>query len=261
VTNTSRPLGALLNYYEHHLGDYLRDTAHLSMLEDGAYRRLLDLYYTREAPLPANLDAVCRLIRARSDDDKAAVMVVLDEFFVRTDEGYRLKRCDSEIDLFHEKVEKKRAAANARWASTCNAPAYAPAYAPAMQMECPPVSSLQSPDTSLQSKNKTQSADKPRAAKRMPADWNWSPEALRAIRAECPDVDFDLEMRRLRDYEFGRGRSDWDAVARNWMREEQKKARKNGKARPTRYEENRQRLAAWNPEEAITNPLLLERKP
>jgi len=27
-----------MNYYEHHLGDYVRDTAHLSMLEDGACR-------------------------------------------------------------------------------------------------------------------------------------------------------------------------------------------------------------------------------
>lgn len=24
-----------MNYYEHHLGDYLRDTAHLSMIEAG----------------------------------------------------------------------------------------------------------------------------------------------------------------------------------------------------------------------------------
>lgn len=42
-----------MNFYEHHLGDYMRDTAHLSMIEDAAYRRLLDAYYIREAPLPA----------------------------------------------------------------------------------------------------------------------------------------------------------------------------------------------------------------
>ena len=30
-----------MNYYERHLGDYARDTAHLSMMEHGAYGLLL----------------------------------------------------------------------------------------------------------------------------------------------------------------------------------------------------------------------------
>ena len=34
-----------MNYYERHLGDYARDTGHLSMLEHGAYSLLLDRYY------------------------------------------------------------------------------------------------------------------------------------------------------------------------------------------------------------------------
>jgi len=54
-----------MNYYQHHLGDYLRDTAHLSMLEDGAYRRLIDAYYIRERPLPGELREVYRLRPAR----------------------------------------------------------------------------------------------------------------------------------------------------------------------------------------------------
>ena len=42
-----------MNYYERHIGDYLKDTAHLSLLEHGVYSRLLDVYYTRESPIPA----------------------------------------------------------------------------------------------------------------------------------------------------------------------------------------------------------------
>ena len=41
-----------MNYYERHIGDYLKDTAHLSLLEHGIYGRLLDIYYTREEPIP-----------------------------------------------------------------------------------------------------------------------------------------------------------------------------------------------------------------
>jgi hypothetical protein len=47
------PAGARhVNYYERHIGDYLKDTAHLSLLEHGIYTRLLDVYYTRECPIP-----------------------------------------------------------------------------------------------------------------------------------------------------------------------------------------------------------------
>lgn len=97
-----------MNYYEHHLGDYVRDTAHLSLLEDGAYRRLIDAYYVREAPLPKPLKDVCRLVRANSKPERDAVATVLREFFQETEEGWRHKRCDAEIARFLE-LEPERA--------------------------------------------------------------------------------------------------------------------------------------------------------
>ncbi len=104
-----------MNYYEHHLGDYLRDTAHLSMLEDGAYRRLIDAYYIREAPLPAELRDVFRLVRAQSKHDREAVETVLREFFAETPEGWRHGRCEREIERFRSKSEKARASIRTRW--------------------------------------------------------------------------------------------------------------------------------------------------
>jgi len=106
-----------LNYYEHHLGDYLRDTAHLSMVEDGAYRRLLDTYYVKEAPLPLELRDVFRLVRAGSKPERDAVTVVLREFFLETPEGWRHKRCDAEIARFQDKQAKARRSAEARWSA------------------------------------------------------------------------------------------------------------------------------------------------
>ena len=47
----------------HHLGDYAKDTAHLSMLETGAYRLLLDRYYGTEQGIPA--DQAHRIARAK----------------------------------------------------------------------------------------------------------------------------------------------------------------------------------------------------
>ena len=62
-----------MNYYPHHIGDYLKDTAHLTMIEDGAYRRLIDLYYLHEQPLPSEKRQVYRLARASSPAEKKAV--------------------------------------------------------------------------------------------------------------------------------------------------------------------------------------------
>jgi uncharacterized protein YdaU (DUF1376 family) len=107
-----------LNYYEHHLGDYLRDTAHLSMVEDGAYRRLMDAYYIKEHPLPLAMREVCRLVRAVSKPERDAVAVVLGEFFDEVADGWRHKRCDTEIARYLDKQAKAKRSAEARWGAS-----------------------------------------------------------------------------------------------------------------------------------------------
>jgi uncharacterized protein YdaU (DUF1376 family) len=109
-----------VNYYSHHLGDYTKDTAHLSMIEDGAYRRLIDLYYSTEAPLIADRAKLYRLVRAFTKQDREAVDTVLAEFFELTDEGYRQSRCDTELSKMHEKSNKARASVEKRWQNERN---------------------------------------------------------------------------------------------------------------------------------------------
>ena len=41
-----------MNYYQRHIGDYARDTGHLSLLEHGVYMVLLDYHYASEAGIP-----------------------------------------------------------------------------------------------------------------------------------------------------------------------------------------------------------------
>lgn len=102
-----------MNYYERHIGDYLKDTAHLSLLEHGIYTRLLDVYYTRETALPD--DQVARLIGARTKEEKEALQDVLREFFTQTEKGWAQTRCDREITRYQDKQRKASASANARW--------------------------------------------------------------------------------------------------------------------------------------------------
>lgn len=86
-----------MNYYEHHLGDYARDAGHLSLIEDGAYRRLIDAYYAREKPLPTDVKECQKLARCTTAAERKAVAYVLEAFFQRQDDGYHQKRCDEEI--------------------------------------------------------------------------------------------------------------------------------------------------------------------
>lgn len=114
-----------MNYYPHHIGDYVKDTAHLKMIEDGAYRRMLDLYYTSEKPLPLDRAKLYRWLRATSTEEQVAVDTVLaDEFFVERDDGWHHNRCDAEIDAARAKSDKARTSAGLRWDCERNAKAH-----------------------------------------------------------------------------------------------------------------------------------------
>lgn len=105
-----------MHYYSHNIGDYRRDTGHLTMLEHGAYRQLLDTYYLSEKPLTLNHADLMRTHCARTADEVLAVENVLKDFFVATEEGYVHKRCDVEIEAFHAKSASASESAKARWA-------------------------------------------------------------------------------------------------------------------------------------------------
>jgi uncharacterized protein YdaU (DUF1376 family) len=97
-----------MHHYPHHIGDYRTHTAHLTMVEDGAYRRLLDLYYMHEKPLPADVAGVQRLASARTEDERAAVETVLREFFRLQDDGWHQVRADEEIEGYQARASKAR---------------------------------------------------------------------------------------------------------------------------------------------------------
>ena len=104
-----------MHSYKHHLGDYAKDTGHLSMLEHGAYRLLMDRCYGRELPLPKDRADVYRLAGARSRDEKKAVDAVLGEFFTEEPDGWHQKRIDEEIAAYRELSAKASESAKRRW--------------------------------------------------------------------------------------------------------------------------------------------------
>ena len=110
-----------MHYYQKNIGDYRRDTMNLSLLEHGVYTTLIDHYTLNEEPISLDHLDVCWTIGARTDNEKTAVCLILSKFFIKTDEGYRHKRCDEEIAKYHAKSDTARVNANKRWDSNAKA--------------------------------------------------------------------------------------------------------------------------------------------
>jgi uncharacterized protein YdaU (DUF1376 family) len=217
-----------VNYYERHIGDYLKDTAHLSLLEHGVYGRLLDVYYTREGAIP--VEQVERLIGARAKDERAALSAVLDEFFTVADGMLHHSRCDREIARLQDKRRKASESANARWGRAAaqvegNANALPDAMRTHMRTHSEgnaraPVPSHQTPDTTLVPKVQRGSAK----GSRLPADW--VPEPVHMAFAEglgLRNGKATAELEKFRDYWAAQPgqkgvKTDWPATWRNWVR-------------------------------------------
>ena len=98
-----------MHYYNFHIGDYKSHTNHLTIIEDLAYRRLLDLYYMTEKPIIG--DQAARLICMK--DHGHEVLGVLLEFFEETAEGFISKRANEEIAEYYARIEQASKAGKA----------------------------------------------------------------------------------------------------------------------------------------------------
>lgn len=125
-----------LSWYPFYPGDYSRDTAHLSIIEHGAYRLLLDHYYSSGGPLPANAQQLHRICRAFADAEQAAIATVLSQFFTLEDDGYHHHRADTEIAKGAAISEKRAQAARSRGAKRPQATSPDQASGEQMQSNC-----------------------------------------------------------------------------------------------------------------------------
>lgn len=98
-------------WYKFFLADYIKDTHHLEDAEDLAYRRLIDMYYMTEKPIPLDTQLVARKIRLDLD----VVEAVLNEFFDRQDDGYHNSRCEREIHKYQHQTRVNQKLNERRW--------------------------------------------------------------------------------------------------------------------------------------------------
>ena len=102
-----------MNYYQKHIGDFNNKTRHLTRVERSLFSDAIELYYDTEEPLISDLKKLERLLLVHSEEEKTALKIVLDEFFVLTDDGYFNKRCDKEVKKYQAFMESKSKAGKA----------------------------------------------------------------------------------------------------------------------------------------------------
>jgi uncharacterized protein YdaU (DUF1376 family) len=95
-----------MHYYQFNIGDYAKSTKHLTLLEDLAYRRLLDIYYDTEKPLISNVKQLARIAGMSEYIDE--INNVLSDFFTETEEGFTQKKTAFEIEAYQAKAGTAR---------------------------------------------------------------------------------------------------------------------------------------------------------
>lgn len=170
-----------MHYYKRSIGDYRAATAHLSMVEHGAYQALLDYYYLHEKPIenPNETQTVFKRLRAETQMEKDAVIFVLEEFFELRDGLYFHRRCDAEIEKYREKSAKNR---------ECGAlggrPTSRNKKEKSQETQTKPKRFLEKTDTvKKQNPNETQTTNQE------PLTTNQEKEILRASRAATPEPE------------------------------------------------------------------------
>ena len=133
-----------MHYYNFHIGDYKSHTSHLSVIEDIAYRRLLDFYYLHEKPIKQH--DIARQIGMREHEQD--VLTILDEFFLSSPQGFVHSRADKEIARFKEFAEAGKRGAAKRWGANgeANSP---PNPTPIATNNHKPITNNHKPDISI----------------------------------------------------------------------------------------------------------------
>lgn len=207
-----------MHYYQHHIGDFQRDTASLSDSDTLSYLRLLWMYYDTEEPLANDPKKLAFRIGSNSD----AVQMLLEAFFTLDGDVWVQKRCDAEIKAYRAKSDRARSANEIRWQSK-------------RDLKSDPnqiATNNQEPITKVEAKPKQSRGT------RLPADWVASEDQIAFCKTDRPDLNPAAVADRFRDFWIAQPgtkgvKLNWDATWRNWVRNEKAGGGTKAAAKPT----------------------------
>lgn len=206
-----------MHYYQKNIGDYARDTGHLTALEHGVYALLLDWYYLNERPI--TMKEAIRVSRGNPDETQ----VVLSEFFKETAEGWIHSYADRVIGEYHAKAERNRVngAKGGRPAKEVQPVDSIESKTQVVSSGMPEITLTHKPLT-INQEPKEKALASPKGS-RLPDDWTPPEDWLAWARSEKPGINALQEADKFRDYWHGVAgakarKANWLSTWRNWVR-------------------------------------------
>ncbi len=93
-----------MHFYMFNPADFNNSARHLSLVERAIYRDLIDMYYHSEQAIDtSDMDKLARRLLCTSEDYRASLEYVLDEFFVKRGKRHHHHRIDKEIKAYRYK--------------------------------------------------------------------------------------------------------------------------------------------------------------
>ena len=229
-----------MHYYQHHIGDFIKDTSFLTNEEIGIYLKLIWLYYDTEKPLPNNLFQLG--MKTGSRDDQVNLEGLLGMFFVLDMENqcWHHTRCDKEIAHYKQQLTtaSKAGKASALKRAMSKSPTGVEQALDERSTEVQPTNN-QEPITINHKPIKEN-----KKGSRLSQDWFLSKSMGEWATQERPDLDVRQVAEQFKDYWIAQAgqkgvKLDWDATWRNWVR--------NTKAvKPNPYDIGRLTVASKN---------------
>lgn len=223
-----------MHYYKFNIADYRKDTNHLTPIEHGIYRQLIDWYYLDEKPIPLETQVVIRRLRL-GIDEVGFLQNVLEDFFILGKTGYTHKRIDVEIKDYHAQAEKNKN--NGKLGGRPKKTQPVMSGLPDDSENNPnhkPITINHKPLTKeelLKEKIKKENA----TAARLPSDWEPSLQDIEFCQLTRPDLTPHDIASGFRDYWIAqpgaKGKKlDWSATWRNWVRNARQPAQQRPQA-------------------------------
>ncbi len=104
-----------MKYMRFFIGDYHKDTQHLSQTENCAYFLLLMHYAATERPLPDNDKVLSRISKCSSLRAWLKIKDVIAEFFTIENGFWYQRKAEEEIELYTKSTQQKSHAVKKRW--------------------------------------------------------------------------------------------------------------------------------------------------
>ncbi len=211
-----------MHYYQFNIGDYTSHTARLSLIEDLAYRRLLDLYYLNERPFNGCSSDVAREIGLV--EHQKEVDYVLSKFFKKVDDVWTQDRAEREITAYQNKINSASKAGKAS--------------AKARKLKASEQRINDSSTDVQPNKNQEPRTKNQEPINKVPREKakRFCPPALDEIKGYCLERSNTVDPERFIDHYTSNGwqvgknkMKDWKAAVRTW----EKSSNNGGKQKPT----------------------------